>query len=174
MEKWVPVNGWNGKYLISNKGRFKSMRGRYSKSCPNGYITEGTIDSVGYRVVMMRRPQFKERVRIHTLVCKHFLVKPNDGKTYWTNHKDGNKLNNRIENLEWLTPRGNCIHAQLTGLNNTRGSNHGMSKLTEPKVLEIRKLRSNGMLLKEIAVIYGVSRTQIGAVVSGENWGWLT
>lgn len=175
IEMWLDVQDWNGKYQISNHGRFKSIGGKYKKRHPNGYITMGAIDSCGYYVVSLRKPGMRNShlIRLHTLVCEHFHHKPKDGKTYWTNHKDGDKLNNHWSNLEWVTPAENCAHAVRTGLLNIKGNRHPMSKLNESKVREMRELRKQGWLHKDIAAKYGICRRQAGDVVNGINWGWL-
>lgn len=173
MENWLPVDGWNGKYFISDLGRFKSLKGKFKLKHPSGYITPGTVDSLGYCVVTLRRPDQKERFRVHTIVGNHFIEKPRDGKAYCINHKNGIKTDNRAVNLEWLTKGDNIRHAVETGLMNIKGERHPLSKLTSQKVLEIRRLRSEGMGCKEIAGQFGISRRHVGDVANGVNWGWL-
>lgn len=172
-EVWKDIKGYEGKYQISNLGRLKSINGKFKVSCPDGFITLGTIDSVGYRKVSLRKSGQRVEYRIHALVANAFIQKRHSEKRLIVNHKDGNKLNNHVSNLEWVTDLENCQHAIKTGLTNNRGSNHGMSKLTEDQVILIRKLRSEGLLFKEIADKFGISRRQAGDISSGRNWGWL-
>lgn len=172
-EQWMDIPDWDGKYQISNHGRLRSIGGKYSKSCPDGYVTIGSIDVLGYRTITMRRPGTRSQHRVHTMVASAFLKKPNDGRTYWVNHKDGNKLNNHISNLEWVLPKDNCAHAVRTGLFNLKGERHPMSKLCESQVLKMRDLRASGMTYSELSKSFGVSRRQASDVVRGVNWGWL-
>lgn len=174
IEVWKEVKDWNGKYLISNRGRFKSIGGKYKKMYPDGYITLGTIGDVGYRMVTMRKPGTAVHVRIHTLVGEHFCVKPVTTEKLFINHLDGNKLNNNDWNLQWCTPGENVRHAVETGLFDTKGEKHMHAKLTNEKVLEMRRLRfKEGLTHQKIGEMFGVCRRQAGDVINGVNWGWL-
>lgn len=174
IEIWKDVVGWDGKYLISNQGRFKSIGGKYTKKFPDGYITLGSIGDVGYRMVTLRKPGVVFRVRIHTLVGEHFCVKPESSVKLFINHKDGNKLNNNDWNLEWCTPAENIKHAVETGLFDKKGEKHKNAKLTNEKVIEMRRLRSKeGWTHQKIADMFGVCRRQASDVINGVNWGWL-
>lgn len=172
-EDWKDVTGWAGKYQISNRGRLKSIGGKFSKSHPDGYITNGSIDVLGYRCITMRKPGTRFQCRVHTLVASLFLRKPRNGKTYWVNHKDGNKLNNDVGNLEWVLPKENCAHAVRTGLHDLKGEKHPMSKLCEQQVLKMREMRAFGMTYAEIGNTFEISRRHASDVVRGINWGWL-
>ena len=94
MVYWKEIDGYNGHYFISSEGQVKN---RYNKILKpwlrNGYYT----------------------VYIHRLVAEYFLGKP-EKDDYQVNHKDGNKLNNFVENLEWCSRIENIRHAYKTGL----------------------------------------------------------
>ena len=170
-EEWKDVNGWSGKYQISSLGRLKSFGGKYKKKHPEGYLTEGTIDCLGYRVLTLRVPGKRWMQRAHRLVAEHFCEKK-DGLNF-VNHKDGNKLNNHYLNLEWVTAGDNIRHAVATGLLNLKGERHPHAKLTIEKVMKMRDLRKQGLTHQEIANMFGVDRRQAGDVINGVNWGWL-
>lgn len=172
-EIWKDVIGWNGKYQVSNHGRFKSHNGKFTKLHPNGFITLGTIGDVGYRSVTLRDHGKYLQTRLHTIVGEHFLDKPKSDQKLCINHKDGNKLNNYFENLEWVTLGDNVRHAVLTGLMNLKGERHPHVKLTEAKVIEMRKVRKEGWTFQKIGDHFGVERRQASDVVRGVNWGWL-
>lgn len=88
------------------------------------------------------------------------------------NHIDGNKSNNQFANLQLVTPSENIIHSIRTGLRKVRvGSSVGGSILTEDKVREIKILLHSGThLQKDIASMYGVSRSTISDIKRGLTW----
>lgn len=174
-EIWKEVPNFEGKYYISNTGKLKSIGGKFTKKCPFGYITEGCVEMIGYRVVALRKPGILVRARIHTLVANAFVKKPESKVRLTVNHIDGNKINNNADNLEWITSGDNVRHAVKIGLHNIKGEKHPHVKLTEEKVIEMRRLRFEEKLThEEIAKRFGVCRRQAGDVINGVNWGWLT
>ncbi len=84
-------------------------------------------------------------------------------------HRDGNPANNRPENLRWGTRAENAADSIRHGTK-PMGSRHHRAKLMEADIPVIRRLRSEGMTLSKIAERFGVTRPQIGAVISGRNW----
>lgn len=173
-EEWIDIKGWNGKYQISNHGRLKSINGKFKKMFPGGFITVGTIGDTGYYSLTLRRPGKVWRIRNHTLVAEHFLHKPKIDGRITVNHKDGNKLNNHVSNLEWLSAGDNVKHAVRTGLLNIKGERHPNAKLTSDKVIEIRRLRKElNYTHQRLADMFGINRRQAGDVINGVNWGWL-
>jgi len=173
-EIWKYITGWEGKYMISNHGRLKSIGGKYKKSKPDGYITFGCVDMSGYHVVVLRRPNFQERFRIHTLVGTYFVNKPESEIKLCINHKDGIKRNNYFENLEWITLKENCAHAIKIGLHDIKGEKHHNAKLTKEKVIKMRFMRKTlGLTHKKLGELFGIDRRQVGDVLRGVNWGWL-
>ena len=93
-------------YSVSNKGQVKNNK--------NGYILKGGVYD-GYRAVSIAiTPGQMKHLRINRLVAQAFI--PNPLNKPYVNHKDGNRMNNNVENLEWVTPSENSIHAYQTGL----------------------------------------------------------
>jgi len=74
------------------------------------------------------------------------------------NHKDGDRTNNDVSNIEWMTPKENTHHAIETGLRNNKGINHYLSKLTEKDVIFIKK---SNLKQVELSKIFGVSPSTI-------------
>lgn len=171
-EIWRAIPGYEMRYVISNHGRLKSINGKFKLKHPDGYISLGTIDNLGYRLVYLRNKGINKRERIHRLVAMLFVEK-GIGNDY-VNHIDGNKLNNHYTNLEWCTPLHNIRHAINMGLiKNKKGENHFNAKIKESDVIKMRDMRSSGMLYEEISKHFNISRRQVSDVVRGINWGWL-
>jgi hypothetical protein len=103
-EIWKQVPDTIKTYFVSTLGRFKNAAGiivKNQKPTPGGYIVV-TIDNVTQR--------------LHRIIAKTFLENPENKEQ--VNHKDGNKLNNCLDNLEWMTNKENQIHKYATGLGN--------------------------------------------------------
>ena len=118
-EIWKDVKGFEGIYQISNLGRFRSLdrrvyqkkRGnKFVKQIYKGKIIKGWIQNTGYLTVDIKG----KKCSIHRLVAEHFIE--NTMNKEQVNHIDGNKLNNRVDNLEWCTIKENVQHAFKTGL----------------------------------------------------------
>jgi len=122
-EEWKDIEGYEGLYQVSNLGNVKSLKRVIVKK--NGVslpieekILKPSIASHGYRVVVLANKGQLKQMLIHRLVAKAFVDNPNNYKEI--NHKDGNKLNNNISNLEWCTYTENLVHAYKTNLRKTK------------------------------------------------------
>lgn len=96
-EIWKVIEGFEGKYEVSNLGNIKSNHG-HSK------LLKGGIDR-GYRYVDFQYKGIYKRYQVHRLVATYFLPNPNNLPE--VNHKDENKLNNSVDNLEWCSKKYN-------------------------------------------------------------------
>lgn len=103
-EQWVDIDNMNGYYQISNHGRVKSFISTRQIKLEEGKILKPFIITKGYQAITL----FKKDYRIHRLVAEHFLEKKENKSQ--VNHIDGNKFNNRVDNLEWVDNRENVIH----------------------------------------------------------------
>lgn len=112
-EEWRPIPEYEGYYEISNRGRVKSIA-REICSGNHCWTYEEKIMStntwLGYEVVWLRKPKHKKKFRVHRLVALAFLPQPEDPGVNEVNHKDKNRLNNNVENLEWMNHVDNCAH----------------------------------------------------------------
>ncbi len=126
------------------------------------------MDSDGYRCFDLRVDGKKKRIRVHRLVAEVYCAGYALGMC--VNHLDGNKLNNRAENLEWTTLSRNTHHAHATGLNKQRGASNGNSKLSAKDVSNIRYRIANGDVLSQIARDYSITRTTVCDIKSGKRW----
>ena len=164
-EVWKSLKGFPG-YQISNLGRVKSFRktssGKVLKSRKDkaDYITIGVYDEVNKQ---KHRP-------IHLLVILHFGL-PKPSPKHQGNHIDGDKSNNWNTNLEWVTAKENIEHAEKIGLRNSKKENNMASKLTEKKVIKIRKLyKDKKYNLTDLSIMFAVSITAIKNVVDNITW----
>ncbi|MDB4302121.1 NUMOD4 domain-containing protein [bacterium] len=173
-EVWKDVEGYEGTYQVSNLGNVKSLDRNViykdGKTVPyKGETKSKVIDKYGYEYVGLYLNQKHKQGMIHRLVAKAFI--PNINNKPQINHIDGNKLNNKTENLEWVTNRENIDHAVKTGLlDKVTGENHYKSKLTNKDVLVIRKRVENGETYQTIANDYGVVKSTIGFLINGKTW----
>lgn len=185
-EMWKQVKD-NKYYLISNKGRVKSLVSKMLLSpqfTKKGYLRVGLyyytgedvhaedLDARGRKRITLRRfgRVGKHRGRlVHQLVLLAFGEKPS-GATM-INHKDGNKTNNSIENLEWCDNSKNMKHAYRTGLIGSReGENAGNVKLKESDVLLIRERIKQGISDLEIGKEFGVTGANVYRIRKGLTW----
>ena len=108
-EVWKDIPGYEGIYEISNLGNVKSHFGKEER------ILVTNPCSSGYLKVVLCRDKHHKNVMIHRLVAEAFISNPYNERT--VNHKDGNKKNNAVTNLEWCSYSNNQKHAYRTGLN---------------------------------------------------------
>lgn len=145
-------------YQVSNLGNvFSVYNGMQLKPFMNDrYLV---VDLFAYTV--------RQRIAVHRMVAIAFIENP-DNKEY-VNHINGNKLNNRVDNLEWVTASENSIHAVATGLSPI-GEAKTLAKLTEKDVLEIQAAFEAGEKDFVLAEKYGVTSGVISSIRLGKTW----
>lgn len=117
----------------------------------------GYIDRCGYREVVLSENGTSKSHLAHRLIADTFI--PNPHNLPFVNHKDGNKLNNSVDNLEWCTRSENTIHSYRNGLQKVATNPHGTFKvLTNEENEKIIELHKAGMIDREIAKAVGCSR----------------
>lgn len=169
---------YNESYEVSDHGNVRSVDRLVVKKDRKSYRIKGKDIKVvsantGYSQVSLGRKI--PAILIHRLVAELFIPNPENKKT--VNHKDGDKTNNNVSNLEWATYSENNIHARAIGLNTQCGStnppkglSHWNSILDETQVLTIRKCSSDGMSNTNLSYYFKVSITTIFKVVHRQTW----
>lgn len=153
----------NDHYEVSDNGEVRSL------------ITGKTLaqfkNNSGYYRVSLWRDNSGRNELVHRLVAEAFIPNPLGKRT--VNHKDGDKSNNSVENLEWMTGRENTRHASTNGLLRS-GENHQNAKLNKEQVKFIKdsyrpKDREFGQ--RAMARKFGVSQHAVYDVLRGATWG---
>lgn len=166
MEFFVPLN-WNGiivdRYLISNFGRLYDNQ----KQCFVNY----SIDKDGYFMASITVPGFGyKKIRVHRFELMSFNYVENC-LDFQVNHKDGNKQNLYIGNLEWSTPLENTRHGWNTGLNHNVGISNGNGKHDEQIIRKICELIDLGYNNSQISDYFNISekkeRMRMPATITG-------
>lgn len=137
-------------YYVSSEGRVKH----------DGRFLSGSIHKDGYIFVNIRGNQYAK----HRLVAEAFI--PNPENKPFVNHIDGNKQNNRVENLEWCTQSENIKHAHQTNLQPSGLSTY-RGKFTFEQREEIKRIWDSGMFSRrQLAEKFGVSHTCINDIIN--------
>lgn len=171
-EIWKPIKDWEDYYAISNRGRLKSFEREYylggSKRIKKERIA--TAKTIGKRYVKytLYLNKISKTISVHRLVAEAFIDNPLN--LPYINHINGNKIDNRVENLEWCTPRDNVKHAYRIGLSKQDGENHATLKLNWEKVRQIRKLHSQGVNKHQLGERFSVHSGHINNIIANLYW----
>lgn len=161
MERWAPVAGYGGLYEVSDAGGVRQVKATPRRRAghmlklthlPSGYVAVSLSDGVAFH-----------RLYVHRLVAEAFLG-PARGRE--VNHINGDKADNRVENLEWVTHAENQAHARAV-LRRWVGRKGTGRKLTDEQVAAIRE---DPREYREIAAAYGVSEPVISNIKNGKTY----
>jgi hypothetical protein len=159
-EIWKDIKGYEGMYQISNIGRVKSLKritrfkNRDSVRIEEEKILKLAKHHKGYLKAQLRKNDKLKRYFIHRLVAEAFIPNPHNKET--VNHKDGDKSNNTVENLEWMTNQENMKHAYDTGIRNN-------DKVSVAKYKPVAQFTKDGTLISTfVSVKEAVEKTGIG------------
>jgi len=162
VEIWKSVIGYEGIYEVSNHGRIASVK--------NGerFIRKLNKATVYLSVSLKKRPQDIRQgsANVHKLVADAFLGERPEGHVI--RHIDGNRYNNKADNLQYGTANQNVEDSVNHGT--YKGAKNGRAVLTEAGVLAIKMLLEKGVSQSEIAKKIGVSIASINAIKQGRNW----
>ena len=157
-EIWKPVKDYECQYEVSNFGRIRSLDRETTnffgtKTKLKGRMLRGSLLKNGYLTICFNS---KTKKYFHQVVAETFLLPPQFKHT--VNHKDGNKTNNHIDNLEWNTYKQNNDHARETGLNNQHGEKCNLSKYSDQFIDAVRNVHEKyNPNYEELGKLFGLT-----------------
>jgi hypothetical protein len=170
-EDWLPVVGYEGVYEVSNLGNIVRVSSCTGKPCRKNL--KKAIRR-GYRGFTLSLNGLTKHVHAHRETWRAFRGPIPDG--FQLNHKDGNKDNPNLINLEVVTPSENILHSfrelgrELPVAPHVPGEQNGRAKITESDVLEIRSLIDAGHSQTEVAKKFNVHQTQVSRIYLRQSW----
>lgn len=177
-EVWKPLNFSGSKelrnhYAVSSLGRIASYKEDVLK---DGKLLNGSL-TTGYRTLNLHRPGHKGTLYIHREIAKLFLKKAS-AKNKYVIHKNHNKLDNAVKNLEWASLEKMINHQQQSpakvAYKKRQATREVGLKLTAAQVRKIKdqlNKKNRRLTIKQLADKYGVSEMTMYRIKSGENWG---
>jgi hypothetical protein len=167
-EVWKPIvdDHFGSAYEVSNIGGVRRVSGVFA-----GRRLAGGVGDNGYLVVYLSYDGRRCKRYIHILVARAFIGLCPVGKE--VNHKDRNRQNPRLDNLEYLTRSQNNRHSIANGAlwsKPSPGELNGSAKLREEDVVDIRRLANKGHPSKELAALFLVDASTVRNIVSRRNW----
>lgn len=162
MTEWrrIPISPYRS-YEVSDVGDIR----RGSR------VLRGYVDRYGYRTVLLYYAGLGKRFKVHRLVCEAFHGPAPEGTE--CAHLDGDKQNERVDNLAWVTRTENMRHNALhgkAGRGGPKGEGHPDAKLTANDVLQMRELFAAGMSGRALARKFGIGSAQASAIIRGAAW----
>ena len=171
MEKWINLQNYEDFYEISNLGNIRRKEGTFNRKIKNLGLRK---HSGGYLYFQITIKGKSKNLTYHRILAQHFISNP-ENKPF-VNHKDGNKLNNTLGNLEWVTASENMRHAYNLGLEvGRKGEKHHNSKYTEEDIKNIKLLFKNGISIKEISKLYpDIHINYLTLIKNNKRWNHIT
>ena len=152
-EIWLSIEGYEGLYEVSNMGRVKSLRDRYGN--PREKILSQVDNGNDYLIVNLWKNGKMKHYLVHRLVATSFIQNPNGYRC--VNHKDENKTNNCVDNLEWCTQKYNCNYGKAQARRVASTDYKAISAKTDYKAIAakidykaIAEKLTNGVLSKQV------------------------
>ena len=170
MEKWKQVVGYEGLYEVSDEGRVRSV----DKTTRDGRFWAGRMlgkhrAGSGYHRVVLCVNGVSKHLYVHRLVAEAFILNPENKPE--VNHKDGDKHNNSVSNLEWVTKSENGIHSfKSLGRKPGKwmlGKASPYRKFTDEQV---EMIRTSSRSCYSIAKEYGVSHSVVQNIRNGKTY----
>ena len=149
-------------YAVDDQGNIFSLPKKTRKGIR---ILKSIVGKNGYPMLDLCKDGQIKRFLVHRLIAQTLLPNPNNKEQ--VNHINGNKLDNRLENLELNTRSENQKHAIKIGLRSAKGEKNSQCKITEQEVLYIRNSEEKGSIL---AKKLNISQTTISQIRNGKTW----
>lgn len=164
-EEWRSLVGFEGRYEVSSLGKIRTL----SRYRPEYYhsILSPWLTLRGYESVSLRLDGRRVSVSVHRAVMAAFVGPCPEGEQ--VAHNDGNRRNNRIDNLRYATPSSNIDDRRRHG-RTARGQRNGGAKLDQAAARTILSLKDRGISASEIAHLACVHPSTVSAIWNGENW----
>lgn len=166
-EIFKSIKDYEGIYEISQYGNVKSLKRSGSGVLKKDIILKPFDNGRGYLYYTLRKNCKAKNYSAHRLVAEMFIPKK-DGLND-INHKDGNKKNNKVENLEWCNKKMNMVHASILNLL-PKGEKSHFAKLKQDDVIKIKKMWGYNIKREIISDIFQISYAQISRIVNKKNW----
>lgn len=171
-EIWKDIPEYEGLYQVSNLGRVKSLNRIIKSKLIGSFQKQGTIIKPhkrgNYLKVSLSKNGEINQLSVHRLVAQTFVVNPE--KKPCVNHKNGDKIDNKDTNLEWMSYSENTTHSYKNGFQKVQfGSKTSQAKLNELQVLQIRQL-SKKITVTEIESKYNMTVSTISQIINRKLW----
>jgi DNA-binding transcriptional regulator YiaG len=170
-EIWKPVKNYEGLYEVSNFGRMRSLPKEWMAGWNSvtrshkGFLLKPGKGRDGYLSVSLSKEGKIKHHSVHRIVLQSFIGE----SVLDCNHKDGDKENNYLNNLEYCSTSENIKHAYRTGLKSNKGEKGSAAKLNNAIIRNIRENKFN-LTKAELAACFEVSISNIKMIISRKTW----
>lgn len=165
------IKNYEKLYLVSDTGDIFSLS-KIGSGGHTGKYLKLRIDKDGYLLVNLRKNKKSTTFKVHRLVAEHYLENLNNYPC--VNHKDFNKQNNTVGNLEWCSVKQNNRHTWNSGKGknplHVRGADNPNALIDEQTAKEIIYLRNQKIKLKDLSAKFNLSISQICGICKGTTW----
>ena len=169
------IYGYEGLYAVTKHGHIWSYPKEWARTHHSGKFLKTFLVGHGYEVVSLYdAPYSSKKFLVHRLVAQTYI--PNPKRYKEVNHKNANRLDNRVSNLEWCTSAMNKKHAWKKGLyeairvRDCKGEASGRSKLKNEDIHAIRRMYAHGFNFRQISDRFSVTPESISNIVRGKTW----
>lgn len=163
-----PIKGYEGLYKVSDTGEILSIKRNNGYGSRNEDRVRKFCIKFGYATIVLSKDDKVKTYLVHRIVAEAFI--PNPKKLPQINHRDGNKLNNRVSNLEWCDHSWNQTHARKLGI--MGGERQKTAKLTERDVRAIRRIYPK-LSKAELAKAFDIGPSTIDKIIKKEYWKYI-